>query len=129
MIESIEFENINYPVATVKIVENGSIKIDFGIVLDETNDTMPRLKVEIDQSLIEDLKSVCGLDPEKELENIVIHEMKAKIFKSVYDGNVKEQFDKVQALAKDGKSDDDLQALIDSDELFAIYMRNFHYGV
>lgn len=122
IIENVEFEGISYPVTTYKTSENDFMKFNISV---NVNDS--QLKVEYTQALINDLKSVCGLDLEEELKNIVIFELKAKIFERLYDTTVKEQFNKVQALV--GKSDSDLQMLIDNDELFAIYMRNFHLGL
>lgn len=124
MIENIEFEGVNYPVLIDKLIENNITKIKFSIVL---NDKPHQLKATIDTVLVDDLKQICGLDAEKELENVIIYEIKLEIFQILYNTTVKEQFDKVQALAD--KSDNELQELIDTDELFAIYMRNFNKGV
>jgi hypothetical protein len=124
MIEQVEFEGVVYPVTVTKSTKGEKIVMRHAITIDET---VYKTTVEYTEQMRDDLRLVCGLDAETELKNIILHELKHEIFQKVYGETIKEQIDKVTSLI--GKSDDDLQALIDNDPVFAVYMRNFQAGV
>jgi hypothetical protein len=124
IIENIIFEGITYPVVSKRNADDDIVKYDFHLVV---NGTEYKTQAELTMALIDDMKLIQGLNAEEELKNILIYELKADLFKVLYNETVREQLDKVFGLV--GKTNEDLQALADIDEPFAVYLKNFHEGI
>ncbi len=123
-IENIIFEGITYPVVSKRNADDDIVKYDFYLVV---NGTEYKAQAKLTKTFIDDMKLIQGLDTEEELNNILIYELKADLFKVLYNETVREQLVKVFDLV--GKTNEDLQALADVDEPFAVYLRNFHEGI
>ena len=123
-INSIEFEGISYPVKSQRTDDDKRVKYDFYILVNETE---CKAQTQLTKALVDDLKLIQGLDAEEELKNILVYELKADLFKILYNETLRDQLEKVFGLI--GKTNEDLQALADVDEPFAVYLRNFHEGI
>lgn len=123
-INSIEFEGISYPVKPQRNTYDQLVEYDFYLVVDGTE---YKAQTKLTKTLIDDMKLIQGLDVGEELKNILVYELKADLFKIRYNETLRDQLEKVFGLI--GKTDDDLQALADKDEPFAVYLRNFHEGI
>jgi hypothetical protein len=121
MIQKIEFDGKYYPIRTGEVIENGVPKKYFYAAI---NDVEYKMTSQVDQDITDALKLIYGFDAEEELKNILTYEMKCDLFHILHNETVKEQFEKVFGLV--GKTNEDLQALAASDEIFAIFLRNFH---
>jgi hypothetical protein len=121
MIEKVELDGIEYPITIEKEKVGENIVGKFKVVLGGKEQS---LKVEYTSQLVEDLKTIQGIDAEEELKNILIYELKSEIYQFIHGTTVREQLDKVIDLA--GKEDSELDALISSDIKFASFIRNFH---
>ena len=120
-IESISFEGSTYPVKLKRNADDDLVMYEFHILV---NGTSYRAGTQLTDTLVNDMQSICGLDVEEELKNVLVYELKADLFKILYNETVIEQLDKAFGLV--GKTNDDLQALADKDETFAVYLRNFN---
>lgn len=121
-IENIIFEGITYPVRPQRNETDKHVIYDYFV---EVNETEHKIQAQMTTSLINDMSEIQGLNAEEELKNILIYELKADLFKILYNETVSEQLEKVFGLV--GKTNEDLQALADVDEPFAVYLRNFHF--
>jgi hypothetical protein len=125
-IDSIEFEGISYPVKIQRSTDDQLAEYDFYLIVDET-EYKAQSQIKLTKTLIDDFKLIKGLHAEEELKNILLYELKADLFKILYNETLRDQLEKVFGLV--GKTNDDLQALADKDEPFAAYLRNFHEGI
>ena len=123
-IDSIEFEGILYPVKIQRSDDDQLVEYHFYLVVDKTE---YKVQTKLTKTLIDNMKLIQGLDAEEELKNILLYELKADLFKIRYNETLRDQLEKVFGLV--GKTNDDLQALADKDEPFAVYLRNFHEGI
>ena len=123
-INSIEFEGISYPVKSQRNETDKHVIYDYFI---EVNETEYKSQARLTTSLINVMSQIQDLNAEEELKNILVYELKADLFKILYNETLRDQLEKVFDLV--GKTNEDLQALADVDEPFAVYLRNFHEGI